>query len=125
MLDLQEVASDVNGCEVCKMVLAGLKTYQDKIGDCSPLPTSISIQCVPGRFMVVKRGAQKPSPDSVLSGGKLQASPSLDDILGTDGLEFFKHTGNIQSSCIFHQSLIMKYARNFMHAQTHWNRSPS
>src|SRR5437762_12992670 len=62
MADL-EMQSD-NECEVCKMLVKGLRSYRDRINAQMPLPSSFSVQCVPGRSFVVKRPVRTAPPSN-------------------------------------------------------------
>lgn len=90
--DLEKAKNDSGGCEVCRMVLDGFMSYRDHVGKAIPLPSSISIKCVPGRSMIVKRGVIKPPSGS--ENGSTSQEQTSDDILGTQGLEFFIKPGN-------------------------------
>ncbi|KAL5325571.1 hypothetical protein ACEPPN_006699 [Leptodophora sp. 'Broadleaf-Isolate-01'] len=89
--DLEKAKNDSGGCEVCRMVLDGFMSYRDHVGKAIPLPSSISIKCVPGRSMIVKRGVIKPPSGS--ENGSTSQEQTSDDILGTQGLEFFIKPG--------------------------------
>jgi hypothetical protein len=93
-------------CEVCEMLIKGLRSYKDMTSPHMPLPLSISVKCVPGRSFIVKRPVKKASysnnRDSKLlvnSASKGDDSAvqgqSTQDILGPEGLEFFITPGEI------------------------------
>jgi hypothetical protein len=105
-----------NECEVCEMLIKGLKSYRDMANPQMPLPLSISVKCVPGRSFTVKRPVKKASysnnRDSKLlvnSASKaddsaVQAQPTQ-DILGPEGLEFFITPGEgVRITCCKHYS---------------------
>src|SRR5947209_19094151 len=89
-----------NECEVCEMLIKGLRSYRDMANPQMPLPLSISVKCVPGRSFAVKRPVKKASysnnGDSKLlvnsaskaDDGAVQDQPTQ-DLLGSEGLEFF------------------------------------
>jgi hypothetical protein len=102
--DLEKHRED--DCEVCEMLIKGLRSYKDMTSPHMPLPLSISVKCVPGRSFIVKRPVKKTSysnnRDSKLlvnSASKGDDSAvqgqSTQDILGPEGLEFFITPGEI------------------------------
>jgi hypothetical protein len=83
----------VNDCEVCEMLINGLRSYRDRINPQMPLPSFISVQCVPGRSFVIKFAKviklASSEDDSVPQGEPTQ------DFLEPDGLEFFIAPGEL------------------------------
>ena len=95
-----------NDCEVCEMLIKGLRSYRDMANPQMPLPLSISVKCVPSRSFIIKRPVKKaPYSDNrdskllVNSASKGDDSavqdPSMQDILGPEGLEFFITPGEV------------------------------
>jgi hypothetical protein len=95
-----------NDCEVCEMLIRGLRSYRDMTNLQMPLPLSISIKCVPGRSFIIKRPVKKApfsnNGDSKLlvnsaskGGASAVQDPSTQDILGPEGLEFFITPGKV------------------------------
>jgi hypothetical protein len=95
-----------NDCEVCEMLIRGLRSYRDMANPQMPLPLSISVKCVPGRSFIIKRPIKKvpynnnrdskllvntapKGDDSAVQG------PPTQDILGHEGLEFFITPGEV------------------------------
>lgn len=97
--DMKNIQGDPEGCEVCKMVIIGLKSYQTHAGHHFPLPEYISIQCTPGRSMIVKRGIKKTplafDENQNSSMSRLQEQLTSEDIVGTQGLEFYIKLGRV------------------------------
>ena len=89
-----------NDCEVCEMLIKGLRSYRDMTNPHMPLPLSMSVKCVPGRSFIVKRPVKnRDSKLLVNSASKRDDSAVQDqptqDILGPEGLEFFITPGEI------------------------------
>ena len=126
-----------NDCEVCEMLIKGLRSYRDMTNPHMPLPLSISVKCVPGRSFIVKRPVKKASysnnRDSKLlvnSASKGDDSAVQDqptqDILGPEGLEFFITPGEIMPftcSKYCSQRLTARRIRNTRHTYAYRNRS--
>jgi hypothetical protein len=95
-----------NDCEVCEMLIRGLRSYRDMANPQMPLPLSISVKCVPGRSFIIKRPIKKVSysnsrdskllvnPASKGDDSAVQGPPTQ-DILGPEGLEFFITPGEV------------------------------
>jgi hypothetical protein len=95
-----------NDCEVCEMLIRGLRSYRDMANPQMPLPLSISVKCVPGRSFIIKRPIKKVSysnnrdskllvnPASKGDDSAVQGLPTQ-DILGSEGLEFFVTPGEV------------------------------
>jgi hypothetical protein len=104
--DLEKFGDD--GCEVCKMLMKGLKSYRDRINPQMPLPSAISVKCVPGRSFVVKRPIKRTLisnnrvPINEIAsgeGGTDLQDEDAQDFLGPDGLEFFVTPGEKRQRC--------------------------
>ena len=117
MVDLEKFAD--NKCEVCQMLMEGLKSYRDRVNPQMPLPPAISVKCVPGRSFVVKRSISTSSssgnrvPINVVSSREQHNAlqdHSAEDILGPDGLEFFVTPGNI---VLFHVISLLHIAADY------------
>lgn len=112
VIDLEKIQDDPDECEVCRMIITGLKSYQDHVGRHIPLPAFISIKCTPGRSLIVKKGigtttiSRDGNQNDMISQPQEQQTP--DDIIGTQGLEFFVKPGNIRRNGIY-TSLIANY----------------
>jgi hypothetical protein len=96
-----------NECEVCKMMIKGLRAYRDMVIPDMPLPTSISVKCAPGHSFYVQKAVKRTSNSSRIS---INATPRRNDsevenlqkqdIVGFDGLEFFVVPGECVPSAI-------------------------
>ena len=95
-----------NDCEVCEMLIKGLRSYRDRVNPQMPLPLSMSVKCVPGRSFIVKRKVKKASYSNDRNSKLLVNSaskgddnavqdPPTQDILGPEGLEFFITPGEV------------------------------
>jgi hypothetical protein len=101
--DLEEHGA--NDCEVCEMLINGLRSYRDMVNPQIPLPSSVSVQCVPGRSFIIKPAEVTPSGNNSTSiklalstGDSAPQGKPTQDFLEPDGLEFFITPGELVPS---------------------------
>jgi hypothetical protein len=97
LADLEHIE---NNCEVCIMVITGLKSYRQRVDPQALLPTSLSIKCVPGRSFEVNQAVVKATATnsripinfaSVIESSQNGSTPQ--NVLGKGGSEFFLSPG--------------------------------